>query len=206
MTKRIRKVNAKKAHDSKYTNGYNPTGWKGMYDRDTMVPQIEMLSKLGATSKQMAEFFGVELNTFENWIRQKPEVAEAKRAGGIHADMKVAASLYQRAIGFRYKEEEISEEAQKDAHGNITPFKLIKRRVTNRMVIGDVKAQTHWLRNRQREHWTEAPYKVENFIKGRIDHHHLTVDQVDLETLTQEAQDALFELGVKQLNVDNRNN
>ncbi len=205
MTKRRR--NSSKKHKC-ITNGYNPSGRSGMFSED-MLPKIEMLSQLGATNKQIAGFFDIKQDTFENWQRKYPKVKEAKKQGGIQADMKVASSLYKRAIGFKYLEEEWIEEGIRDKDGvMIEDLKRIRRRVTEKHVIPDVKAATHWLRNRQRDIWTEAPYRVENYIKGRIDHqiNPLPVSDVEIKMLPIEAQDALFELGIMQLKKGQRNN
>jgi hypothetical protein len=57
---------------------------------------------LGATNETLAEFFGVSSTTIKKWIKKYPGFRESIRQGTVVADMKVAESLYKRAIGYTY--------------------------------------------------------------------------------------------------------
>ncbi|WP_199538098.1 hypothetical protein [Emticicia sp. C21] len=57
---------------------------------------------LGATNESLAEFFGVSTTTLKKWMKKYPGFKESVRRGKELTDMKVAASLYKRAIGYNY--------------------------------------------------------------------------------------------------------
>jgi len=160
-----------------------------------MLGQTEMLAKLGATNEIIAKFFGVGLSTIESWARNCPEFRDAKKKGGIVADMNVVGSLYKRAIGFSYEEKEYKQIM--DTQGNPTDKVLIKTVVKH--VVPDTKAINTWLRNRQREFWSEAAFRVDQYIHGSVDHNHREVKDIPIEELSKKEQDLVFGIAVKQL-------
>lgn len=99
---------------------------------------IGQLAMLGMINDQIADFYGVTDTTFDNWIRDIPELKAVLVENREMADAKVASSLFRRAVGYEYVEE--MEEKGPDGR---------KRRVTTKHVPGDVNAQSLWLRNRR---------------------------------------------------------
>ena len=61
-----------------------PTDYKPEY-----IDQAFRLCLLGATDKEMANFWGVEESTINNWKLAHPEFLESIKAGKIDADTKV---------------------------------------------------------------------------------------------------------------------
>lgn len=110
------------------------------------------LCLLGATDKQMADFFGVTEQTINNWKEAHPEFFESIKRGKLEADANVAKSLYHRALGYSHKavkfatyEGKITDEAEYTEH-----------------YPPDTAACMAWLKNRQPEVWRD---KVEHEVK-----------------------------------------
>ncbi|TRB81349.1 helix-turn-helix domain-containing protein, partial [Mannheimia haemolytica] len=72
-----------------------PTKYKPEY-----VTQVEKLCLLGATDKDIADFFEVAESTINNWKIEYPEFLESIKKGKLLADANVANSLYKRALGY----------------------------------------------------------------------------------------------------------
>jgi hypothetical protein len=71
-----------------------PTAYKPEYDE-----QVEKLARMGATDEEIIEFFNVCMQTLFTWKAKHPEFLEAIKRGKVESDMKVAQSLYDRALG-----------------------------------------------------------------------------------------------------------
>lgn len=67
--------------------------------RPEMAEQAEKLCRLGATDKELADFFDVTEQTVNNWKSSQPGFFESLKKGKILADAEVANSLYNRALG-----------------------------------------------------------------------------------------------------------
>lgn len=107
---------------------------------------------LGVTDREMAEQFGVTEVTFSRWKKSHPDLAEAVHRGREGANAEVAASLYQRAVGFTMETEDI-----KIVGGEPVTVKLRKT------FPPEVQAQIFWLKNRRPDLWRD---KVENALVG----------------------------------------
>jgi len=151
---------------------------------------IELLAKLGASDVQFALYFNVAVSTVEYWVKNYPHFLEARKRGGMEADMKVAASLYQRAIGFDYEETELIRTKSGDF---IT-------KITQKKVIPDVKAIIHWLRCRQRETWSVVPEMNINH-SGKINHahQHQLLKDIPIGELDVDTQKFILDISQKQL-------
>ena len=111
---------------------------------------------MGATNAVMAEAFDVNESTIENWLKNYPTFATKVRAGKLFADGKVAAALYNRAVGQNV--EEWRETMDKD--GEIHNLK------TTKQLPGEVNAQRFWLKNRQPDNWKENITVTDNEGNG----------------------------------------
>jgi hypothetical protein len=156
----------------------NPQSRKGVggapskYD-PVYAEQVTKLCKLGATDKEIADFFDVEESTINNWKKAHPEFMESIKKGKIIADAEVAHSLHKRAIGYQYDEityekigpgEELTEVGE---NGMETVKKeLYKKKVVTKEVVPDVAAQNIWLKNRRG--------KVDKTAQRWADKHELT--------------------------------
>lgn len=111
---------------------------------------------LGATDKEMADIWGVEEQTVNNWKIAHPEFFESIKAGKIEADSKVAASLYKRAIGYEYREttfEKIGEgpDTLEVGESGLESMEqdVYKKKVVVKELAPDVAAINIWLKNRR---------------------------------------------------------
>lgn len=75
----------------------HPGGRPSMYN-PSMNDQVIKLCRLGATDKEIADFFNTTETTINNWKLKEPEFLESLKEGKIQSDLKVASSLYGKAI------------------------------------------------------------------------------------------------------------
>lgn len=106
--------------------------------------QVERLCKLGATDKEIADFFEVVESTINLWKIEHPEFSESIKKGKVIADVTVADSLFKRANGYSHADVDI-----KMYEGEIIETKLIKH------YPPDTAAAIFWLKNRQKKKWRD---------------------------------------------------
>lgn len=117
--------------------GGRPTDYREEYNE-----QAEKLCLLGATDKELADFFEVSEQTINAWKQQFPEFLESIKNGKQRADANVAKSLYKRALGYSHPDVDI-----RVVSGEIVQTPLTKH------YPPDTEAAKHWLNNRQRDKW-----------------------------------------------------
>lgn len=110
-----------------------PTEYRSEY-----CEQAEKLCKLGATDKEIADFFDVTEQTINNWKTEHPEFFESIKKGKTLADAEVADKLYKRATGYEHPDVDI-----KVIEGQIVQTKLVKH------YPPDTAAAIFWLKNRR---------------------------------------------------------
>jgi len=118
--------------------GGRPTDYKVQY-----VEQVYKLCLLGATDKEIGDFFKVTETTINNWKIVHPEFFESIKRGKIQADAEVAEKLYQRAKGYEHPEDKIFNNNGKPL---IVP--------TIRHYPPDTAASIIWLKNRRKD-WSD---------------------------------------------------
>lgn len=119
--------------------------------------QVEKLCRLGATDKEIADFFNVSATTISNWKEAYPEFLESIKKGKIVADLIVANSLFKRANGYSHPEVDI-----KMYEGKIIKTPLVKH------YPPDTTAAIFWLKNRRGK---VDPYEGQKWAdKQEIDH------------------------------------
>lgn len=101
--------------------------------------QVYKLALLGATDKEIANFFNVEEKTINNWKEKESEFLQSIKDGKEKADADVASSLFKRALGYEY--EEVKEETRGD--------KVVSKTITKKQIPPDVAAINIWLKNRR---------------------------------------------------------
>lgn len=106
--------------------------------------QVYKLCLLGATDKEIADFFNVCEATINNWKNEHPSFLESIKAGKQIADYNVANRLYQRALGFEHDSEEI-----KIVEGSIERVPIKK------IYPPDPTSAIFWLKNRQPAKWRD---------------------------------------------------
>lgn len=130
--------------------------------------QAKALCKLGARDVDLAEFFGVSVRTIERWATEKKDFCRAVKVGKEHADDKVERSLYQKATGYTFIEQQAIK--VKVAEG-LEDVKLVD---VQKHAPPDTAAAIFWLKNRRKEQWRD---------KQEVDHSvNLTIDKA-FETL-----------------------
>lgn len=111
----------------------------------------ENYSLLGATDKEMAEFFGVTERTLNQWKKSHPEFLQSLKKGKNIADANVASKLYNRAIGYEFEEKHFEIKQPKK---NVPP-ELVEAKRIKKHVPADTTAAIFWLKNRQPEKWRD---------------------------------------------------
>lgn len=116
-----------------------PTKYKEEYNF-----QVEKLCKLGATDKEIADFFDVVEDTITEWKNVHPEFSVSIKKGKIEADANVAHALYHRAIGYEHEDIDI-----RVVDKEIVETPLIK------YYPPDPTAGIFWLKNRRPKEWRD---------------------------------------------------
>jgi hypothetical protein len=98
----------------------------------------------GATSKELAEFFGVADSTIRLWAKAEPEFSAALKGGRETADAKVTRRLFERACGFEHDAVKIM---QYEGQPVIVPYR--------EKYPPDTTACIFWLKNRRPDLWRE---------------------------------------------------
>ena len=106
--------------------------------------QAAHLCKLGATDREMAEFFAVSEATLNTWKIIEPDFLEALKRSKAHSDNRVEISLYRRAVGYSYDSVKIFQ-----YEGVPVEVPYVEH------VPPDVTAQIFWLKNRRKEQWRD---------------------------------------------------
>lgn len=113
--------------------------------KEEFIEQAYKLCLLGATDKELGDFFGVTEQTVNNWKKTKDGFFESIKRGKMEADAKVAASLYHRALGF-----ETTEVVTASFQGIISDMKTVKK-----VYPPDPTSAIFWLKNRQPDKWRD---------------------------------------------------
>src|SRR3974390_2596882 len=99
--------------------------------------------EMGATDREVAELLGISLKCLYEWKIRHPSFAAAMRLGKEIPDARVERSLYGRAVGYDYEEDQffIGKDGKPDT------------RKVMRHAVPDVNAQKHWMRHRDPDRW-----------------------------------------------------
>lgn len=124
--------------------------------RPDMATQAAAACELGATDAQLASILGVSTVTIWRWQAEHPEFCNALKVGKEVADAKVERALYQRAVGYAFDAQKITNPAR----GTPKVVNYVEH------VQPDVSAAIFWLKNRQRDKWRD---KTEHEHSGALD-------------------------------------
>jgi len=113
----------------------HPTDYKPEYDN-----QAFRLCLLGATDKDLADFFNVTETTINNWKIAHSNFFESIKKGKTEADIQIAESLHKRAKGYEITETVITKDGAIDVEKHYPP---------------DPTSIIFWLKNRQPKHWRD---------------------------------------------------
>ena len=127
-------------------------GRPSKYD-PSMIEQARKLCELGATDRDVANFFEISESTLNLWKGLYPEFSESLKVGKAAADERVVQSLYRRATGYAHDAVKIAVNSQ----GEITQVPFVEH------YPPDTTAAIFWLKNRRKEEWRD---RVENEHTG----------------------------------------
>lgn len=136
-----------KAPKSQKTDTPRKPGRPTAYKPD-FCEQARKLAELGATDREIAEFFNVNERTLYRWVHEYPEFCQALKVGKDVADDRVERSLYRRAIGYSHDAVKIM---QFQGEEIVVPYV--------EHAPPDVTACIFWLKNRRKAEWRD---KVEH--------------------------------------------
>lgn len=106
--------------------------------------KVKLLASRGWTDAEMAEFFGVNPDTWYEWKKKHPEFSDTLKDWKFEADHKVERSLYERATGYNHPD---------------TKFFMFEGTVitepTTKHYPPDTTAAIFWLKNRQPDKWRD---------------------------------------------------
>ncbi len=108
--------------------------------------QARKLCLLGATDKELADFFEVDEATINRWKKDKDGFCKSLKEGKIIADANVGDALYQRACGYSHPEDKIFN------NGPDKPPTIIP---TTKHYPPDTAAAFIWLKNRRGQNWRD---------------------------------------------------
>lgn len=122
--------------------------------REEFNEQARKLCLLGATDKELADFFGVSEVTLNNWKSQVPEFLVSIKEGKEIADGMVADRLFKRATGYEHKAVKIVADAKTGMDHTV---EYVER------YPPDTTACIFWLKNRQKDKWRD---RVDTTLTG----------------------------------------
>lgn len=126
--------------------------------REEFADQARKLCELGATDREIADFFEVDVRTVYRWKHAHDAFCQALRGGKAFADDRVERSLFQRAIG--YEQDEVKIFMPANAENPVyAPF-IAK-------VAPDTTAAIFWLKNRRPERWRDKQ-EIEHSASGDL--------------------------------------
>lgn len=121
-----------------------PTTYKQEY-----VAQAAKLCMLGATDDEMADFFGVHRATLYRWKLEHQDFCDAIKGGKAFADERVERSLYQKATGFDFTEEQAIKVKVGQHEEKVEVVEVRKHSPS------DTTAAIFWMKNRKPDEWRD---------------------------------------------------
>ena len=140
--------------------------------------KIEGWAKDGLTDEQIAKNMGIRTSTIYEWKKKFPEITEALKKGKEVIDREVENKLYQRAVGYEYKETK----KIVDADG--------KKRIeeVTKQVPPDTTAQIFWLKNRKPDTWRD---------KQRLEHTGKDGEAIQVESVREKIESRISSVAAK---------
>lgn len=114
------------------------------------------LAKLGATDREIADFFSVTETTLNRWKHTHPEFCASIKVGKEASDDRVEQSLYRKATGYSFAAEKIFQ-----YEGNPVRVDYVEH------VPPSDTAAIFWLKNRRKEVWRDK-HEVEHSATGDL--------------------------------------
>lgn len=111
--------------------------------------QAEKLCLLGATDDELADFFKVHRSTIYRWKHTYDDFCDAIKSGKEKADERVERSLYQKATGYNYREEQAIKVKVEQHKEEVEVVEVEKHSPA------DTTAAIFWLKNRRKHEWRD---------------------------------------------------
>jgi len=119
--------------------GGRPSKYKPAFNQ-----QAYKLCLLGATDKELADFFEVNEDTINTWKKAYPKFSESLKRGKVMADSIVAEKLFHRATGYSHPDSQVF-----IYYGKPIVVKTVKH------FPPDTVAAIFWLKNRAKATWRD---------------------------------------------------
>jgi hypothetical protein len=166
MTKRVQPAKKSKKNARANGNGATiipPVGSRQVSNmvgrpssfKEEYIKQAAAMARLGATDRDLAQWFEVSINTIWYWKAQHREFLDAVAVSKSYADERVVHSLYMRAIGYTYDSEKVFYD--KDS-GNVVRVPIQEH------LAPDVTACIFWLKNRRPDLWRDVQHQNHNGV------------------------------------------
>ncbi len=129
-----------------------PSSYKPEY-----AEQAEKLCNLGATDNEVAEFFNVSVRTVHRWKLEQEEFCHALKIGKAAADERAERSLFHKANGFTYTEQQafkVKTVTYKDGK-RLKEVEELQTIEVERFSPPDTTAMIFWLKNRKPGVWRD---------------------------------------------------
>lgn len=144
--------------------------------REEYAEQARKLCLLGATDKELADFFEVVESTIYAWKLAYPEFSESIKKAKLMADANIASRLYDRAYGCVVNVQQAIKLTTKEVKdGKLEQHEEVEIVDLLQEIPPDTTAAIFWLKNRQPQNWRD---KVEVKHSGGI----ASVKPTDQET------------------------
>lgn len=115
-----------------------------LYDPESHPQRAFELCLLGATDVQMASIFNISEATLNTWKNLHDNFLESIKRGKNAADAKVAASLFERALGYEHPDVDI----------RVVDKEIVETPIMKKYPP-DTVAAIFWLKNRQNMNWRD---------------------------------------------------
>lgn len=168
--------------------------------REEILNQVFALARARFTNAEIAEFYTLDVNTIDYWIRTKPEFEDALRRGRMEPVMKAASSLHQRANGYNYVETKREVKRIQDKQTGEWVEVEVGRTETTRHVLPHVGACVQILASQYGDRWAQVMRaQTEVNLTGNLTMRDApNIDQL-MELLTPKEREMVRSIGVKQL-------
>lgn len=169
--------------DKKKNVGGRPTDYRPSYAK-----QAYKLCLLGATDKELGDFFEVTERTINHWKKNEPKFFQSIKDAKEKADAEVAYSMNQKARGYKYTKMQpikVKEVIYKDGK-RVKETEHVEIVATKEIVPPDTIAGIFWLKNRRKINWRD---KVETEHSGEVTYKYEDMSDERLEAAIKDRKD-----------------
>jgi hypothetical protein len=130
------------------------------------------LAEAGGTDREIAGELGIAPSTFYSFCLRYPEFSEAVKVGKAPTDDRVERSLYDRATGYAYTEQQaikVKDGAQKER------VEIVE---VERFMPPDTTSMIFWLKNRRSGDWRDKQ-EIDHSGRVIVDHREAAREELD---------------------------